>query len=114
MATAQTAKKRKNGSEESHPECRTKTAAHPGKLKEELGNRLRRIEGQIRGIARMIEEDVYCDDVLHQILSVESALAGVKTSLLEAHLKGCVVDQIQNGESDVIEELLVTMRKMMK
>ena len=77
-------------------------------------NRLKRIEGQVRGIAGMIEEDVYCDDVLHQILSIESAIAGVKKTLLEAHVKGCVLQQIRQGEEGAVEELMVTMSKMMK
>ncbi len=62
----------------------------------------------------MIDENHYCDDILHQILSVESALSGVKKSLLKAHIKGCVADQLKNGSDEVIEELMVTMTKMMK
>jgi len=94
--------------------CHTKMADHPLKLKTDMVNRLHRIEGQVRGVARMIDEDVYCDDVLHQVLSVEAALAGVKKTLLEAHIKGCVVDQIKNGDEGVIDELMVTLGKIMK
>jgi DNA-binding FrmR family transcriptional regulator len=75
---------------------------------------MRRIEGQIRGIANMIEQDVYCDDILHQFMSVESAINGVKTQLLEAHMKSCVVRQIRDGEDEVIDELLLTIKKMTK
>ena len=91
-----------------------KTAEHSDKLKKDMKQRLSRIEGQVRGIARMIDTDVYCDEILHQILSVESALTGVKKTLLEAHVKGCVLKQIQNGDDDVIDELIQTMGKMMK
>ncbi|AHC16113.1 Repressor CsoR of the copZA operon [Salinispira pacifica] len=77
-------------------------------------NRMKRIEGQIRGISRMIQEDVYCDDILHQFMSVESAIQGVKKTLLEAHVKSCVVEQIQNGELEVVDELMTTIRKMTK
>jgi len=73
---------------------------------------MNRIEGQIRGIAKMIEDDVYCDDILHQFMSVESALKGVKNTLLEAHMKGCIVCQIQDGKTEVVDELLKTIGKM--
>lgn len=77
-------------------------------------SRMKRIEGQIRGIANMIDQDVYCDDILHQFMSVESAIKGVKTQLLEAHMKSCVVNQIRDGEDEVIDELLLTIKKMTK
>ncbi len=89
-------------------------AHHADDLKKNMITRLNRIEGQIRGVSRMISGDVYCDDVLHQISSVESALDGVKTVLLEAHLKSCIVEQIQEGKNEVVDELLVTMRKFLK
>jgi len=76
--------------------------------------RMNRIEGQIRGITKMIENDVYCDDILHQFMSVESAINGVKIQLLEAHMKSCVIHQIQDGEIEVVDELLQTIRKMTK
>jgi CsoR family transcriptional regulator, copper-sensing transcriptional repressor len=89
-------------------------AHHSDEKKENMVSRLHRIEGQIRGIARMIDEDVYCDDILHQISSVESALHGVKTVLLEAHMNSCVIEQIREGKDEVMEELLVTLRKFLK
>ena len=104
----------KNRESPNKTNCHTKMAQHPERLKTNMVNRLHRIEGQVRGLSKMVDEDIYCDDVLHQILSVESAIAGVKKTLLEAHIKGCVVDQIRNGDDDVIEELMVTMGKMMK
>jgi len=99
---------------QSNAHCDPKKAHHSQELKDNMVKRLRRIEGQIRGIAKMIEDDVYCDNVLHQISSVESAIDGVKTVLLEAHLKSCVIDQIKDGKDEVIDELLVTMRKFLK
>ncbi|MDA3809895.1 MAG: metal-sensitive transcriptional regulator [Spirochaetaceae bacterium] len=87
-------------------------AHHPYETKNEMVNRMKRIEGQIRGITRMIEEDVYCDDILHQFMSVESAIKGVKNTLLEAHVKSCIVHQIQDGQVEVIDELLSTIGKM--
>ncbi|MCP4133694.1 MAG: metal-sensing transcriptional repressor [bacterium] len=91
-----------------------KKAHHDEESKKNMVSRLSRIEGQVRGIARMIDEDVYCDDVLHQISSVESAFQGVKAVLLEAHLKSCVIEQLRAGDDSVVDELLVTLRKMMK
>ena len=87
-------------------------AHHPARTKVSLVNRLRRIEGQIRGIARMIEADVYCDDILNQITSVEAALSGVRKGLLEAHIRSCVVDQIEEGRYRVIDELMRTIGRM--
>ncbi|MFC1671261.1 metal-sensitive transcriptional regulator [Spirochaetota bacterium] len=89
-------------------------AHHAVELKENMIKRLNRIEGQVRGIGKMINDDVYCDDILHQISSVEQALKGVKTVLLDAHLKSCVIEQIQEGKDEVVEELIVTLRKFLK
>jgi CsoR family transcriptional regulator, copper-sensing transcriptional repressor len=87
-------------------------AHHSAETKAGLIRRLRRIEGQVRGIARLIKEDTYCDDVLNQIASVESALNGVRKQLLEAHIRGCVVEQITSGRHSVIDELMVTIGRM--
>ena len=92
----------------------SRKAHHSYETKTAMVNRLKRIEGQIRGISRMIEEDVYCDDILHQFKSAESAIKGVKSILLEAHINSCVVDQIQAGQLAVVDELLTTIDKMMK
>jgi DNA-binding FrmR family transcriptional regulator len=93
-------------------EAFVRKAHHPEQIKASLVNRLRRIEGQIRGIARMVESDVYCDDILNQINSVEAALSGVRKGLLEAHIRSCVVDQIEDGHYQVIEELMRTIGRM--
>ena len=87
-------------------------AHHSEQTKVNLVNRLRRIEGQIRGLARMVEADVYCDDILNQITSVEAALGGVRKGLLEAHIRSCVVDQIEEGRYEVIDELMQTIGRM--
>ena len=87
-------------------------AHHSGQTKVSLMNRLRRIEGQIRGIARMVETDLYCDDILNQIASVEAALSGVRKKLLEAHIRSCVVEQIEDGHHQVIDELMRTIGRM--
>ncbi|SDC17651.1 DNA-binding transcriptional regulator, FrmR family [Paenibacillus sp. UNCCL117] len=87
---------------------------HSNKTKATLTARLNRIEGQIRGVKGMIEKDVYCDDVLNQISAIQSALNGVGKLLLEGHMKSCVIDRIQSGDHEVIDELLVTVNKLMK
>jgi DNA-binding FrmR family transcriptional regulator len=84
------------------------------KIKSNLVSRLNRIEGQIRGIRGMVEKDVYCDDILNQIAAVQSALNGVGKMLLEGHMKSCVIERIQQGDGEVIDELLKTMNKLMK
>lgn len=84
------------------------------KMKATLTSRLNRIEGQIRGIKGMIEKNAYCDDVLNQIASVQSALNGVGKLLLEEHMKSCVVEKIQEGDPHILNELLVTINKLMK
>jgi len=91
-----------------------RTAHHPYKTKEEMIIRLKKIEGQIRGISKMINDDVYCDDILNQFLSVDAAINGVRKTLLEAHMKSCVVDQIQDGNIQVVDELITTIGKMTK
>jgi len=87
---------------------------HSDKVKANLTTRLNRIEGQIRGVKGMIEKDVYCDDILNQIAAIQSALNGVGKLLLEGHMKSCVIERIQTGDHEVIDELLKTMNKLMK
>ncbi|RIE02158.1 CsoR family transcriptional regulator [Cohnella faecalis] len=83
-------------------------------MKANLMTRLNRIEGQVRGVKGMIEKDTYCDDVLNQIAAIQSALGSVGKLLLEGHMRSCVIERIQEGESAVIDELLVTINKLMK
>lgn len=87
---------------------------HSDKMKNNLIKRLNRIEGQVRGVKGLIEKDTYCDDVLNQIASIQAALNGVSKLLLEGHMRSCVIERIQEGDHDVIDELLATMKKLMK
>jgi len=87
---------------------------HSDKVKTSLINRLSRIEGQVRGIKGLIEKDAYCDDVLNQIASIQSALNGVGKLLLECHMKSCVIERIQEGDTEVLSELMTTINKLMK
>lgn len=87
---------------------------HSDKVKQNLVTRLNRIEGQIRGIKGLIEKDTYCDDVITQISATQSALNSVAKILLEGHLKNCVVERIQEGDMEVVDEVLTTIQKLMK
>ena len=90
-------------------------AHHSEQTKINLKSRLNRIEGQVRAINRMIEEDVYCDDVLTQIRATRSALNGVATKLLDHHMKSCIMEKVNHGaQEEAMEELLVTFQKLMK
>lgn len=95
-----------------HTSCRK--SHHPEHVKKDLTTRLNRIEGQIRGIKGMIENDVYCDDVITQLAASQSALNSVAKILLQGHIKGCVVDRLSDGDNEVIDELIVTIQKLMK
>lgn len=87
---------------------------HDAKTIKELTNRMNRIEGQLRGIKGMIERNVYCDDILNQIASAQSALDGVSKLLLEKHMKSCVKEQLQAGDNEVVDEVLKTIFRMMR
>ncbi|MBO1511346.1 metal-sensitive transcriptional regulator [Metabacillus bambusae] len=87
---------------------------HSEKVKQALTSRLNRIEGQIRGIKGLIEKDTYCDDVITQISAVQSALNSFSKVLLEVHLKSCVTERIQDGDLEVVDELLITIQRLMK
>jgi len=97
-----------------HPNQAAGKSHHSERLKANFVSRLNRIEGKIRGVKRLIEEDTYCDDVLNLIASVQSALSGVSSLLLEYHIKSCIVDQLQQGDREVIDELMTTARRLMK
>jgi len=91
-----------------------RTSTHDDKTIKELVTRMNRIEGQIRGIKGMIERHVYCDDILNQISSAQSALDGASRLLLEKHMKSCVKDQLQAGDEQVIDEVLKTIFRMIR
>lgn len=80
--------------------------------KTSLSKRLNRIEGQVRGVRRMIDEDRYCIDVLTQVSAVQAALDALALLLLEHHLHGCVQRAVRSGKGDrAIEEALGVIRK---
>ena len=92
---------------------------HAGKQRDEserqaLINRLRRIEGQVRGVEGMLERDAYCVDILTQIQAISSALTSFSTALLESHLKTCVKEDILSGKDEVLDELVGVISRFMK
>lgn len=99
--------------EQEHCTCDERSTARSLKLKADLSVRLNRVEGQVRGIKSMIERDVYCDEIINQIFAARSALEAVSKLLLKSHIQGCVVEKIKNGDSEIIDELLVTISKML-
>lgn len=87
---------------------------HTEDVKKDLLNRLNRIEGQIRGIKGMVENDVYCDDIITQLSASQAALNSVAKVLLDGHVKGCVKNRILDGDDDVLDELITTVQKLMR
>ncbi|MEE0421287.1 MAG: metal-sensing transcriptional repressor [Lachnospiraceae bacterium] len=79
-----------------------------------LMSRLNRIEGQIRGIKGMVEEERYCVDILNQVAAVQSALNGFNKVLLANHIHTCVVEDIRAGREEAVDELCETIKKIMK
>lgn len=79
-----------------------------------LIHRLNRIEGQIRGIKGMVENNAYCPDILIQSAAVNAAINAFNKALLANHIRTCVADDIRNGKDEVIDELVVTLQKLMK
>ena len=84
------------------------------KDKKKLVNRLRRIEGHIRGKKKMIDNDAYCNDVLIQSAAVGAAINAFNRELLSNHIHSCVVRDIREGKDEVVDELMVTLQKLIK
>jgi len=91
-----------------------RSAHHSEEFKRSLLKRLNRIEGQVRGIHNMVAGDIYCDDILTQVSAVRSALSSVSQLLFDAHMRSCITEQIQSGKTEVMDELLETIRRMLK
>lgn len=99
---------------ESEKNCCHRTKERSPQEYKKLVNRLSRIEGQIRGIKNMVEEDAYCVDILVQVAAANAALNSFNKELLASHIKTCVADDIRNGKDETIDELVITLQKLMK
>ena len=94
--------------------CGEKTTIRSEEEKKKLLNRLKRIEGQVRGIQSMIENNAYCNDVLIQSAAINAAMNAFNKELLSSHIHNCVARDIRAGKDEVIDELVDTMQKLMK
>ena len=94
--------------------CCDKSTVRTDEQKKKLINRLKRIEGQIRGLQTMIENNSYCNDVLVQSAAVNAAVSAFERELLSSHIHTCVARDIRNGNDEVIDELVATLQKLMK
>lgn len=92
--------------------CRLKATPRPEKELKQLKNRLSRITGQLNGIGRMLDENRYCGDILTQLAAVESALQSFGYLVLKEHMETCVVEEIQKGNTAVVEEAVELMKKL--
>ena len=91
--------------------CCQKTKVRTDEKYKSLMNRLNRIEGQVRGVRGMVEKECYCTDILTQVSAIQSALNAFSRELLSNHIHSCVVQDIQNGHLEVVDDLLVTIPK---
>lgn len=94
--------------------CGEKHKERSDKEYKDLMNRLKRIEGQVRGIQGMLENNAYCTDILIQVSAINAALNSFNKQLLANHIQTCVAENIRQGNDDVIDELVNTLQKLMK
>ena len=94
--------------------CCHKTKQRSEEEYKALLNRFNRIEGQIRGIKRMLQENAYCTDIINQVAAANAALNAFNKELLSNHIKTCVTDDIKAGKEDTVDDLLRTLQKLMK
>ena len=96
------------------PCCSEKHTVRSEEEKKKLINRLKRIEGQIRGIIGMMENDAYCNDILIQSAAVNAAVNAFNKELLATHIRTCVARDIREVKDETIDELVATLQKLMK
>lgn len=100
--------------ENSCPSCSHRTKERSEKERRDMLNRLSRIEGQVRGIRKMVENNVYCPDILIQVSAVNAALNSFNKVLLAEHIRTCVARDIRDGKEETIDELVMVLQKLMK
>lgn len=96
------------------PHCAEKKTERSAEERRKLMNRLKRIEGQVRGLQKMLENDAYCADILTQSAAVNAAINAFNQDLLARHLHTCVVRDIRAGDDSAADELAALVRKLMK
>ena len=96
------------------PACKHRPKKRTEKERRDMLNRLNRIEGQVRGIKKMVEGDVYCPDILIQVSAINAALNSFNKVLLAEHIRSCVAEDIKAGKDETIDELVLVLQKLMK
>lgn len=96
------------------PHCGARHKERTEEERKALLSRLRRVEGQIRGIEKMVESGAYCPDILVQVSAATSALNSFNKTLLACHIKGCVAEDIRAGSDETVDELCRVLQKLMK
>lgn len=94
--------------------CCHKTKKRTDEEYRSLIHRLNRIEGQVRGVRKMVESDSYCTDILVQVSAISAALNAFNRELLSGHIRSCVAQDIREGKDETVEELVATLQKLMK
>ena len=94
--------------------CTGRTKQRSEKEYKDLMNRLKRIEGQVRGVQKMLEDGAYCPDILVQVSAVNSALNSFSKTLLASHIKSCVAEDIREGRDGTVDELVEVLQKVMR
>lgn len=92
--------------------CRCKAVPRSQQELKGLKNRLSRMQGQLSGIGKMLDENRYCGEILIQVAAVESALQSFGYLILRGHMETCVADEIKKGNTQVVEETLKLMKKL--
>ena len=92
--------------------CECKTKKRSDEEKKYLKTRLKTIEGQVRGISNMIDEDRYCNDILIQLLAINKSIKSVSNDLLKSHLNSCLVESIKNDDLSIIDEIMELIKKI--
>ena len=94
--------------------CCNKKTYRTEEEKKIINNRVSRIEGQIRGIKKMINQDIYCNDILIQLSAVENSIKSLSNHILENHLYSCVTKDLEDGNLEIIDELISLFKKFNK
>lgn len=94
--------------------CTNKKKERSEKEYKDLLNRLKRIEGQVRGVEKMLEKDAYCVDILTQVSAITAALNSFNKVLMADHIRTCVANDIREGKDETIDELVAALQKLMR
>ena len=100
--------------EKACPHCSSRKKERSEAEVKSLMNRLKRIEGQVRGVQKMLENDAYCPDIMVQVSAINAALNSFNKELMANHIKSCVAEDVRNGSDEKMNELVAVLQKLMK